>query len=248
MYVSQYLIDRFEANLGRVNHQRSNNDERESKCFKRRSSGENYNKLKTTKKEPMMKFSLALIVSAVSGTSLGGSLVEAMYETLQAAKSDDSWLQRGDDIGDEWWLADMDEMYDLGSDIWYVGDADQDDELHTIGTKIIGQSDCDQSAALLGAWDDEDDDNIWSLEDFEDDEDADDWGPLTSEVPKGSTSLNAPKEPKDDWVYYEEAENDEDSADWGPLTSEVKKGSTSLNGAAEVSDELFFFDDEDEGD
>ena len=62
----------------------------------------------------MMKFSLALIVSAVSGTSLGGSLVEAMYETLQAANSDDSWLQRGDDIGDEWWLADMDEMYDLG--------------------------------------------------------------------------------------------------------------------------------------
>ena len=82
----------------------------------------------------MMKFSLALIVSAVSGTRLGDGLVEAMYETLQAATSDDSWLQRGDDIGDEWWSADMDEMYDLGSDIWYVGDADQDDELYTIGT------------------------------------------------------------------------------------------------------------------
>ena len=62
----------------------------------------------------MMKFSLALTVSAVSGTRLGGSLVEAIYEELQAANSDDSWLQRGDNIGDEWWSADMNELYDLG--------------------------------------------------------------------------------------------------------------------------------------
>ena len=130
----------------------------------------------------MMKFSLALTMSAVSGTRLGGSSVEAMYEELQASNGDDFWLQRGDGNSDEWWWStDMNEVYDLGEDIWYTDDTDQDDgcegsELHTIGTKIIGQS---ESAPSLDVSDAEDDDSDWSLEDYEDDEDAADWGPLT---------------------------------------------------------------------
>ena len=68
----------------------------ESRCFKRVRLWQiiiiNFEDKKTTTNEMMLRFALALTVSAVSGTTLGNRLLGSVYEELFSGSGDDFWL------------------------------------------------------------------------------------------------------------------------------------------------------------
>ena len=179
----------------------------------------------------MIKFALAILMSAsaVSGTRLG--CLEDVYQELFAG-DDDFWLERDDIENEWWWTTDMSEMYDLGQDDWFLADFEGDDQ--------IGQGEADDWGNLSFDHPENGSDDDIGEDNDGDRDDSDDWATLGSS--QNFTDLRNQVNANSDLTFSETEFEIDNGEDWANHDSNDKKNFKNLRDPVNVNDHLSFDD------